>query len=39
VTKLGYVPYVQNYQQIKDEDLRKKAIFINEEMDKLRRVK
>ena len=34
---LGFVPYVEDYNKIKNEELRKKAIPINEEMDKLRR--
>ena len=36
---LGFVPYVEDYSKIKDEELRQKAIWINEEIDQLRREK
>ena len=36
---LGFVPYVEDYNKIKDEKLRRKSIFVNETIDKLRRTK
>ncbi len=37
ILPLGFVPYIEDYNKIKDEELRKKAILINEKVDQLRR--
>lgn len=37
ILPLGFVPYIEDYNRIKDEELRKKAIMINEKVDQLRR--